>query len=132
MLDGWTARRQGSSPRGAGFLAMRAGGLGVALLLVSLAGCAGDGPATWRLAGPLDRALTEAEQQEVRDVAGPFVVESTLRACPPDQDPYDCNQHWLRVDDILRRTCERALARLESRPYWRGAPSCDQPPDDGL
>ena len=108
--------------------------LAAALLVlpVLLAGCADAGPATWRFAGPLDRALTEAEQREVRDVAGDFQVESTLIGCPPEVDPYDCNQHWLRVDDITRKACERAAAKLEGRSYWRGAPTCDNPPDDGI
>ncbi len=114
------------------FLAMRAGWLGLAALLVGLAGCADGGPDDWRFKGQLDRALTEAEQEEVRDVAGPFEVESTDVACPATVDPYDCNQVWLRVDDLSRRAGERAIVRLDDRSYWRGAPICDRPPDDGL
>lgn len=101
-------------------------------LASSLAGCADDGPATFRFKGPLDRALTEAEQQEILDVAGEFAIESTLIGCPPEVDPYDCNEHWLRVDDITEGRCERAVAALEGRTYWRRPPTCDQPPDDGI
>jgi hypothetical protein len=109
-------------------------GLVMALLLstVLLAGCANEGPATFRFKGKLDRALTAEEQQEVRDVAGDFQVESTLVYCTPDVDPYDCNSYWLRVDDITQARCNKAVNRLQGRTYWRTGPTCDQPPDDGV
>ena len=98
-------------------------------LTTLLAGCADPGPATFRFAGQLDRDLTEAEQAEVRAVTGKdFSVESTDVFCPPEVDPYDCNDTWLRVDGLTEGRCEKAVATLDGRTYWRGAPACDEPP----
>ena len=103
--------------------------LALLLLTHALAGCADEGPATWRFKGQLDRDLSEAEQEEMRDAAGKdYTVESTLVACAPGVDPYDCNQVWLRVDEITEARCGLLEERLASRTYWRGAPTCDQPP----
>ena len=113
-------------------MSMRVLVLAVLVLPLALGGCADDGPATFRFKGQLDRGLTPAEQDEVRDVLGEFTVESTDMACPATVDPYDCNATWLRVDDITEARCERGVDRLEARTYWRSLPTCDQPPDDGL
>ena len=105
--------------------------LALAGLALSSSGCADPGPATFRFAGQLDRGLTEAEQAEVRGVTGKdFSVESTDMYCPPPTDPFDCNDTWLRVDGLTEAKCEAAVARLDGRTYWRGAPVCDEPPTE--
>jgi hypothetical protein len=95
------------------------------VLLLAIAGCAEDGPATFTFAGQLDRSLTEEEQAEVRAVTGKaFTVESTDMFCPPEVDPYDCNDTWLRVDGITQGICRSSAEKLDARTYWRRPPSC--------
>ena len=90
-----------------------------------LAGCADDGPATHRLQGVLDRAMTGDERAEfVRVVGAEPVIVSTDMACAPGEDPYECNIHGLSVDGLTRAACWDAVERLEERTYWRGAPTC--------
>ena len=99
--------------------------LGATLLL---AGCSG-GAHDVRFAGQLDRALTPAEDNEANRVFGraPEVTATDI-FCPPDVDPYDCNQHWLSVGGLTMGHCRRALDTLADRTYWRGAPTCGRMP----
>lgn len=108
---------------------MRPASVLLLLLATALAGCTEDASGTFRFKGQLDRDLDDDEQEEIRRLAGKdYQVESTAVGCPPEVDPYDCNQVWLRVDGITEGLCERMVAKLDGRTYWRGAPTCDQPP----